>query len=250
MKALSAWLRNRRGASSVLVIFMMIVLVVLGILAFTAAYANLSLSRKTASHLQSIYTLDDQAEECVQAVEAALISAEQRACDAFAAGRFPDDLGAGDRVDDLQASLAAAKAANDTAMAQALFARTYYAFADSALETLCAANESISFAYDEAQDFMFSDDFLNLDLAEPEVGALRVSVHISRGEEVGRQQLDVLLEVRSPAYELSFAGEGLKGARERGAPLSHMRTAAWKHWQIPFTYAENVDFNDRVIPVK
>jgi hypothetical protein len=70
---------SNKGAASVLVVFMMIILVTFGTLSLSAALANDRLGAKAVSWMSDYYELDAQAEFFCMEVDAYLLSAESRA---------------------------------------------------------------------------------------------------------------------------------------------------------------------------
>ena len=72
-------LKSERGAASVLVIFMMIILVTFGALSLTAALANLRLGSKVLSWMDGYYSLDSRAEILCAEMDSRLLLAEQAA---------------------------------------------------------------------------------------------------------------------------------------------------------------------------
>jgi hypothetical protein len=72
---------NEKGAASVLVMFMMLVLVTLSAFAVASANANYRLSRRVINWNAMYYELDAEGELYLALVDAALIKAENAACD-------------------------------------------------------------------------------------------------------------------------------------------------------------------------
>jgi len=68
---------NKKGATSILVIFMMIVLVTLGAFAITSARVNLKFADKALEWDKMYYSLDDRAEEYLKDVDVQLAKAEK-----------------------------------------------------------------------------------------------------------------------------------------------------------------------------
>jgi hypothetical protein len=83
-----ASLFSNKGAASVLVVFMMIILVTFGTLSLTAALANERLGAKTVEWMTEYYTLDAQAERLCMAVDACLLSAEEAVVSALPGNGF------------------------------------------------------------------------------------------------------------------------------------------------------------------
>ena len=72
---------NQRGATSVLVIFMMLVLVTLGAFAITSAHANYRLSQRALLWKTMYYRLDALGEEYLSLIDSRLAKAEKIASD-------------------------------------------------------------------------------------------------------------------------------------------------------------------------
>jgi hypothetical protein len=70
---------SNKGAASVLVVFMMIILVTFGTLSLSAALANVRLGSKAVSWMTDYYELDARAEVFCMEVDAYLLSAENEA---------------------------------------------------------------------------------------------------------------------------------------------------------------------------
>jgi len=75
-KQMCKWFGNEDGATSVLIIFMMIVLVTLGVFAITSADVNVKFSRKAAGWSEKYYALESLGERYVSEIDYALAKAE------------------------------------------------------------------------------------------------------------------------------------------------------------------------------
>ncbi|MCL2707924.1 MAG: hypothetical protein FWF03_02280 [Defluviitaleaceae bacterium] len=73
--------KHNKGAASVLVIFMLLVLVTLGAFAISAANANYKLSRRAINWNEMYYGLDAKAEEMLALIDGMLAEAERDAID-------------------------------------------------------------------------------------------------------------------------------------------------------------------------
>jgi len=71
--------KNEKGATSVLVIFMLVILITLGSFAITAAAANIRLSGKTVTWNNTYYLLDGEAEIFLSKLDRLLYNAENEA---------------------------------------------------------------------------------------------------------------------------------------------------------------------------
>lgn len=72
---------NQKGASTVLVIFMMMVLITLGALAITSANVNYKLSKRVIEWNTMYYELDEKGEMFIYELDKKLAEAEAMACD-------------------------------------------------------------------------------------------------------------------------------------------------------------------------
>jgi hypothetical protein len=81
---------SNKGAASVLVVFMMIILVTFGTLSLAAALANVRLGAKAAGWMTDYYGLDAQAELFCMELDAYLLAAENRAAVFLSDAGFAD----------------------------------------------------------------------------------------------------------------------------------------------------------------
>lgn len=70
-------IKNNSGATSVLVIMLMVVLILFGLAALTTSYAGLKLSRKTSEWLKEYYLLEGEAERIVALVDERISNAKK-----------------------------------------------------------------------------------------------------------------------------------------------------------------------------
>ena len=85
--------KRRKGATSVLIIFMMIVLVTLGAFAIVFAHSNIKLSQKAISWEESYYGLDSLANEFLKDFDSGLARAEEYADSIIFTKAFFKDAG-------------------------------------------------------------------------------------------------------------------------------------------------------------
>lgn len=72
-------MKKRKGASSILVLFMVVVLITLGLFTIVSANINFRLSKKSVTWNQTYYELDSLCEEKLGLIDKALFEAEQEA---------------------------------------------------------------------------------------------------------------------------------------------------------------------------
>lgn len=72
-------MKKRKGASSILVLFMVVVLITLGLFTIVSANINFRLSKKSVTWNQTYYELDSFCEEKLGLIDKALFEAEQEA---------------------------------------------------------------------------------------------------------------------------------------------------------------------------
>ena len=86
---------DESGASSVLIVFMMLVLVILGAYSISSAHVNYTFSRRALSWKQAYYDCSAKAEEFLADVDSALARAEKETAEAV----FHDNTGAAREYD-------------------------------------------------------------------------------------------------------------------------------------------------------
>ena len=79
MTIISAKLKEKSGAASVLVVLVMIVFITLGLLAMVVANSNYQLSQKTLAAEKDYYSLDSEAENIISQLDSSLITVQESA---------------------------------------------------------------------------------------------------------------------------------------------------------------------------
>lgn len=236
-------LSDRQGATSVLVIFMMIVLVVFATLAFTTSYANYRLSQKSAVITQENYMLDALAMRMTMKVDICLADAETRAQEAMTGNALEG------RIEGLTAAQGAQirrRVESDGAgFAQELMNRLYLRYALEEIQALTDEYKGIKVQLGEGYE---DGDFLDITRPAPDAQAVRVTMALTTGGEVGDKQLDVVLALPPLDYELKATGASVTGERAEGF-LKRYRIDSWKQWQIPFEYDDRLEFGDARITI-
>lgn len=231
-------LSDRQGATSVLVIFMMIVLVVFATLAFTTSYANYTLSQRAAVITQENYALDALAMRMTLKIDAALAAAETRAQAAMRSEGVL--LGRIEGFTLAQGEAVRARIAADPAFIGELMDRLYLTYVTEELKPL--ADEYVGLEMALGGEYA-DGNFLNIDRAAPVGDEIVVSLALTTGSMQGDKQLDVALAVEPLRYELTASGDAAVGARADTFERRY-RVDAWKQWQIPFEYDDSLQFGD------
>lgn len=232
---MTALLRDRRGATSVLVIFMMIVLVVFAVLAFTTAYANYRLSQKTAQASVENYALDDQAFAALMKIDASLANAEITAQQILLGDMLPSQ-GAAFTAEQV---LKITHARGQEAALPDLMTRLYMQSAYRQLDELNQSNSGIRIRCAAPYE---DGDFLDFTRPTPTAGVLQASIALTGGDAPGDKQLDVLIDIAPPAYSLRLVNGSVQG--ERQEETGRYEIAQWRQWQIPFAYDDTLQFGD------
>lgn len=231
---------DRQGATSVLVIFMMIVLVVFATLAFTTSYANYSLSQKASVIMQENYSLDTLAMDMTFRIDSALANAETRAQEVM-----KGDVTQG-RIEGFtltQGETVRKRVAADPSFLSELMDRLYMTYVIEELTPLLEEYDGLKVLLGDD----YSDgNFLAFDRVSPDADDLKVSIALTTGTKQGDKQLDVVLAVEPLRYVLQVSGDAATGARAEDFEIRY-RVDAWKQWQIPFEYNDGLQFGDATI---
>lgn len=188
--------QSERGASLVLVVFMMVVLVSFGILALTSASANMRLSLKTRDWRTDYYALDSRASDIVFAADQLLYEAEMEARDEL---------------------LILSSAASAEAM-KTSFEESYMRIAREKLEGFSYEGEQV-LVRDAAGG---ASTFL-----------LEITLESAEKSDIGQKYLTVQIAIEPPEY--LFPTANLADAR-RADDTARYRVAMWMQWQEDFDY--------------
>ncbi len=249
LSPMRTWLRDKRGASSVLCIFMMIVMIVFGTLALTSSYANLSLARRTVRSNADNYLLDNDGETLYGRVDAVLAGAEVKARETLRALAAGSNVSVPGGSEAAIAAISAEKTRNQTAAALEWLNRFYFYYASDALSQFMSSLDTKTSAllvYDDISGFEAPADFLESTLTAPDATSLIMKLSISRGDNVGDKQLTFEFDVLPLVYELKYDAGVLAGTRS-ATQIERVATRSWRHWQIPFVYEEGLEFDGQLI---
>lgn len=217
-----ALLADKRGATSVLVIFMMVVLVVFATLAFTTAYANYKLSQKTANTSANNYALDDLAARMLLQVDTCLANGE-----VYAQQTVKDGGNANGPI------AAMVRNVPHTEALQRLFLQESVRQLEILAQETPGVFVTINAPYEDG-------DFLDTGRELPGEDTLQITIALTTGDKPGDKQLDVVLDVLPLRYE---GGQELRSARATDY-TSRYHISQWKQWQVTFTYDDSLQFGD------
>jgi len=212
-------LRGERGATSVLVIFMMIVLVTLGAFAITSANVNYKFSARARDWTRSYYTLEDSGETFAKDFDLCLAAAEN---DAIAYGEAQGYAQASyDGIpDDIQNINFTLYSQGFTARAYAeSLERVYDYFVNQQMQDFAAAYPDVTYSQadqtDQARDYAAASvaiDFVSVDNAD--------------------YHLRVALTSLPFPFEVGLGDDGSYIAT-RTAQTTRYAVQSWNQWQTP-----------------
>ena len=165
------YLSAQKGASSVLVIFMMIILAVLSTLVLTSAMANQALEKRAYQWVNSYYALQNDAKDKLMKIDVKLADAELAARTVVMGTATPENTA-------VLTSAGLGKAERS----KAYFEKAYIALAQNKLEALAAENPDISI---ERKDMI-----------------IEISGNVGDSKTPGGKNLQYELQIRPLAYEI------------------------------------------------
>ena len=224
------WLRlfrNDRGATSVLVVFMMIVLVTLGAFAITSANVNMIFGRKAVALNTAYYALDGAGEQYVAAVDYALAQAEGWAVEymrqkGFLSPQYPEI------PDAMQSRIWSGfeNALNKNNHCQDAFNRVY----------LYYAYENLKALYSEypTQILMPFDDGNG-------IAGLAIEISVQSPDNLDSSLL-IALRVASDRFTIDYSAGEIAGSLADHGPRCLIEN--WSQKQAPFTYDGGLELWD------
>ena len=241
-------LRDNRGATSVLVVFMMIIMVVFATLAFTTAYANYRLAQKAVHGTVENYALDNLAAQMEMKVDSALANAEIKAQNAIRTGATSGQLEGltFEQSEKVRARFMATGSLSPEALLPDLMARLFLQYAAQELETFAAGYGGVYVEYKEP----YADgDFFAFDKGALTGEELSIHIALTTGSEQGDKQLDIEIGILPIRYTLSQSGGAVSGGRAEDF-AGRYQVLAWKQWQVPFEYDDGLEFGDARISLE
>lgn len=229
-------LKSEQGASSVLIILMMLVLIVFGLAALTTSLAAKRLGEKSVSWLMEYYSLEAKANETLFDMDGLLTEAEKTAVEYIENKEYISTessvLPAG-----IQESInrnfthvlpEQEKEAYLTKVMQAV----YYKYA---LDSLIKEYPRFEFNY--------SSGYMREILEDEGFTGVSISYTVSEEESVQPKNLDISLDIVTPLYELEIEGEKVTVTR-LPVRLIHYDITEWREWQELFDYSDETEFED------
>jgi len=214
----SKWLCNEDGATSVLIIFMMIVLVTLGAFAITSANVNIKFSNKAAAWSEKYYLLDSVGEQYAGEIDYALARAEAKAAEYIHAAGYTKTSYDGVTADAQREIAALWKDEGAMHTIENIFNRVYMDWAYEEISTLNA---------------LYPETEIQLTKAGLVINDMSVEVNLGVDENTD-YQLCVKLAVRVPSYNFRSEANGISMAKDFDA--TRYVVADWYQWQVPKEY--------------
>ncbi len=239
---------NIRGAASILVVLIIVVLATFGGIALTAGWTNRALSIKAAQSKADYYTLDAAAEEVVAQTDSLLYEAMNETTSYLSTLVAIEELSQVSQ-DARLAALFEPAADKITSMAlktkklNETIRRIYFYESSKRLEAF-ADEKGMAVIYNNG--FAAPDDFLNTENKVPESGDVILSFSLSEGFEPGQKILDVEIAVDVPDVKADIINEQTWRTDFTIAEEGHgnrYEIYSWKLSQNPIEYeGENPKF--------
>jgi hypothetical protein len=231
---------NNRGAASILVVLIIVVLATFGGIALTAGWTNKQLSIKAAQSKADYYALDSAAEELLAETDSHLYEAMKKAKNYLNALNGEDvsvlsedeilaALFTGD-AESIKSVALKTKAINET------FKRMYYYECAQSLEDF-ADEKGLALIYSDG--YSAAEDFLNPENEIPQDGDLLIRFTVSEGGDSGQKNLDIEIGVAIPAVQVEITDEeNWRTSFEITEKENEARFEiySWKLWQNPIEY--------------
>ena len=225
---------NTKGASSVLVILMMVVLVLFGLSALTAGLSSLRLTEKSGIWAGEYYLLEGEAETRVAEIDGILHRAESRAVEYIKNREYLLESGT-IFPDDIQKFIYLNMTGNlpETARVeylQRVMKAVYYKY----------ANDLIG---DETDDItvIYSNSIPRMILEDEGTPVMSFELTVSDGI----KNIDIAAKVIFPGYAIGITDGNPFGTRS-GNYASRYDIMVWEEWQEPFSYSENIQYAEPV----
>ncbi|MCD6321710.1 MAG: hypothetical protein J7L77_01670 [Clostridiales bacterium] len=227
---------NKKGASSVLIILMMIVLIVFGLAALTTSLATMRLGDKSNDWTGEYYELEASAEEFLFNLDGFLIQAELNAISYIEEGRylenektlFPDDI------------------------QEAIYNSYNFALPESARSHYISSIMKATF-YKSAIDMLldkhphaklnYSAGYIRQILEDEGFGDITFAITISEENSEYPKNLDIKLRFVAPKYNITISDNQVFGTK-KASSIKRYEILAWKEWQEYFDYSDKIEFDD------
>ncbi|MCK5128451.1 MAG: hypothetical protein KAQ68_01255, partial [Clostridiales bacterium] len=191
---------NNRGAASVLVVLIIVVLATFGGIALTASWTNKNLAIKAAQSKIDYYALDSVAEELIAQIDEQLFLIAQDTT--YFMNSLKTDsqgiLNSRDMKIEKMISEASSKQKSKairTLMLQNMYARIFYYNSAIALDKY-TENHSMTMNY--SSNYTKAEDFLDVNNSVPSSGDLNIGFSVSMGDKSGQKSLTIIIDIVSP----------------------------------------------------
>lgn len=192
--------KNNRGAASILVILIIVVLATFGGIALTAGWTNKQLSIKAAQSKTNYYTLDSVAEETVAEIDNLLYLVDMATKDYLNDLSNKDEISSFEKSEKLEALFLKSNNSLNSVVLKTkkineTYVRNYYYNCAINLERY-AEQKGINIKYSNGYDRAI--DFLNTNIASPKTGSLLVEFSVSEGDIDTAKSLDIIVAIKAP----------------------------------------------------
>ena len=227
---------NRKGASSVLIILMMVVLIVFGLAALTTSLAAMRLGDKANDWTGEYYELEATAEEFLFKVDGLLVQAELDAVNYIEKGLYLDNektLFQNNIQETIYNSYNITLP--QSARSQYLLRVIEAAFCKSAVDALL----------DEfpRAEFKYNGSYVRQILEDEGFSDITIAITISEDGSDYPKNLDIKLRLVAPKYNISIYENKVSGTKIT-AYLKRYEILVWKEWQEYFDYSDKIEFDD------
>lgn len=215
-------LKCQKGASSVLIILMMLVLVVFGLATLTTSLATLRLTKKSTDWTTEYYLLEAKAEELIYEVDSVLYDAEKKAVEYLEIAAYLDKTGKL-FADEIQSNISVRynNYLSDKMKEKYLekvFQAVYYK----------SVVEGLRGKYPEAE-IVYSGSYIRQILEDEKFDGIVFFVTLDESKEEFSKHIDVKIRLNATWFE---------SGRERYEILE------WREWQKAFEYSDGVKWTN------
>ena len=229
--------QGNRGASSVLVILMMVVLALFGLSALTASLATVRLTEKSGNWAGEYYLLEADAETVVARLDKVLFAAEDKAIEYMEEKAFLKEVGTV-----FPAELQKIVYLSMTEYLPDSGRDAYLGRVMEAVYLLHAVNE-IKMEFPGAE-LEYLDNIYGHVIEDEATSAVLFGITVSEETDENAKNIDLLIEIVFPGYSIHFAGNEVSGTRLSGGLRYNI--VEWREWQEAFGYSEDIQYADPV----
>lgn len=235
---------GNKGAASILVILIVVVLATFGGIALTTGWTNKQLSIKAAQSKADYYVVDSAAEEILAEIDNKLYFAAKSAEGYLNVLSDIEDKEALKNEIKLQALFveepsAIKSPALKTKIIFGVFDRIYFYECARGLERLA---KEYNLSLDYSDGYECAEDFLNPEKTIPSEADLTISFTVSEEPDEGNKNLDIVIAVKAPAITVSFMDSELWQTDfniVKDSEDKRFIIYSWKLWQNPIEDEED-----------